>query len=100
MIKAKALKAPSPEEIEEALTILRRAGAQFVLDDTLEPELCTVHQVAEMLSVEPAWVRQHLKEFPKTVRLQGGELRIPYTDIEAAIQRWRIRSITAPGVTP
>ena len=70
---------------------LQQAGARFVGEYTLELRMCTRGQVAEMLGVEPEWVTDYLSEFPGAIRLDGGDLRIPYSDVEEALVRWRMR---------
>jgi len=49
----------------------------------------TVDEASEIVNFSKSWVRAHMDEFPNAVRAPGGDVRIPLSDIEAALDRWR-----------
>jgi len=70
---------PSPWEISQAVETLRSAGCVFVVPSELRSY--TAAEAAVALRVTPKWIKEHLNEFPGTIRLAGGHLRIPYKAI-------------------
>jgi len=83
--------APSDEEVSHAINILKSAGTSIHFEHQAELQYLTVHEVAACLSVDPKWVRAHLDEFPNAFTLDGRSIRIPKSDLEEAIERWRIK---------
>ena len=47
-------------------------------------------EAAKALGMSVSWVRGHEEEFPNRVKVPGGDVRIPVSDIEAALRRWRV----------
>ena len=82
---------PTAWEIVRAVDTLRAAGAVVVLSGRADAAIrfLTREEVAEALALSVSWVRQHESEFPNRVKVPGGDVRIPLSDLEAAIERWR-----------
>ena len=82
---------PSPWEICRAVDTLRSAGCVVVLSGRAAGAVrfLTREEVAEALQLSVSWVRQHEEEFPNRIKVPGGDVRIPLSDVEAAIERWR-----------
>ena len=79
---------PSPAELARAIAVLRDAGCEVVVRPRRD-RLLTVQEVAEWLSVSPAWVRARLADFPGRVDLGAGahaEWRIPEADVFALLE--------------
>jgi hypothetical protein len=83
--------APTDEEVSHAISILKSAGTTIHFEHQAELQYLTVHEVAACLSVDPKWVRAHLDEFPNAFTLDSRSIRIPKSDLEDAIERWRIK---------
>ena len=73
------------------MNVLKAAGSHITFQNETESLYMSVNEVARCLSVHPKWVRSHLDEFPNSFTLEGRTIRIPRTDLEAAIERWKIR---------
>src|SRR5262245_7312278 len=82
---------PDAEAIVNAINILKAAGTSIQFESPNELRYLSVNEVAHRLSVDPKWVREHLDEFPNSFTLDGRLIRIPQADLEAAIERWRIK---------
>jgi len=90
---------PTPWELTHALDTARRGGCviQIRTPGSGVVRLFSIADVADMLSVHSGWVRSHIEEFPKHVKMPGGDIRIPLTDIETALDRWRTTFPVAVG---
>lgn len=84
-------------EIEEAIQVLRAAGA--VITAPVNSAHLSITDAAARLDLKTGWIREHLDEFPNAWRLPAGcagernvgELRIPVRDVEALAARNRLR---------
>jgi len=74
----------------EALISLRPLEPIFECPGELEDRFLSIAEVAQRLSVSQKWVRKHLDEFPNWRSLDERQFRIPLSDLESALQRWRI----------
>ena len=82
--------APTPWEIASAADTLRAAGFVIAVQPALQ--LLTPEETARVLKVHVKWVKCYSKEFPGILRLPGGHLRIPASDLRAFLARGRARN--------
>lgn len=80
---------PTPFEIVRAVEVLREFGIQINFPRLNNLKLATVEETAQLLRVDPSWVRRHFSEFPGLIKLEGGAVRIPIRDLENFLERWR-----------
>jgi len=85
---------PSCEEIANAMNVLKDGGCRIRFEAFMESPFLSVDEVAVCLSVNPKWVRAHLDEFPNRFTIDGRSIRIPQSDLQDAVERWRINKTT------
>jgi predicted DNA-binding transcriptional regulator AlpA len=78
--------------LEEAIKTLKDAGAVFSVPEPKRKQL-SLREVATQLDCSVKWVREHKGEFPRAWRMPGGELRIPQADVDALIERNKLRRL-------
>lgn len=71
---------------------LGTSSHQEELYDALDHRSLSTREVAEYLRVDRKWVRDHLAEFPHRT-VEGQSIRIPGTDLKAALERWRVAGV-------
>jgi len=83
---------PTPWDVVRAVEILRDMGFCMLLPNNAignKLKQVTVDEASEIVNFSKSWVRAHMEEFPNASRAPGGDVRIPISDIEAALDRWR-----------
>lgn len=92
------MSATSRDGLAEAIQVLAKAGAVFVLAD--DRDSLSLERAGQRLDLSDDWLREHLDEFPNAWRLPAnggratrnvGQLRIPVRDIEAFQLRQKVR---------
>lgn len=78
---------PSAWEINQAAETLRAAGFSFSMPARIR--FLSVTEAADVLRINPKWIKEHLSEFPDSVRLPGGQIRIPFSAIKDFAARHR-----------
>ena len=81
---------PDAIKVARALCVLRSAHPLFSANGHPDLQFLTVRHVAQMLSVHVKWVRRHIEEFPNWALVGKEEIRIPESDVLAAIDRWKV----------
>ena len=83
-----------PWEVIRALEVLRDVGGLIVVPESVAGrrfQFVPPAEAAQMVSMSIDWLRNHLDEFPSTIKLPGGDLRISLDDIEAVLDRMRLK---------
>jgi hypothetical protein len=83
-----------PWEIIRALETLGDVGALLVVPESVAGrvlEYVSLTTAARMFEMSIDYFRNHLEEFPNTIKASGGDIRIAVKDLEAWSDRQRIQ---------
>ena len=71
---------PTPWEVAQAVETLRAIGCVFSIPSSVR--FYSVTETASALRANPKFIKEHLDEFPGSMRLPGGQIRIPFNAIK------------------